>query len=196
MIFPNKHQVLKTVHEACLLRPLGSVLFWLAVKWPFVNSHLSDIHSSVPGRALSLLPRGRSYSNFHVENHRTGAGSAFFGSDSVCTDKGKKMIKIHCPSFVFTNPEKRSPAAAAKFHSGSGDLLITISRMSAACGEIKIPAWLTYEPHSQFVRFFHICRIFVEMKENNNQKTDFMHIKSWFNEWRLVYSTLGTWLQP
>lgn len=64
------------------------------------------------------------------------------------------MIKIHRPSFVFTNPEERNPAAAAKFHSGSSDLLITISRMSVACGEIKIPAWLAYELHSQFVKHF------------------------------------------
>lgn len=98
VIFPNKHQVLKTVHEASLLRPLGSVLFWLAVKWPFVNSHLSDIHSAVPERALSLLPRGRSYSNFHVlwtsRDHRSSAGFAFFGSGSVCIDKGRKWSRF------------------------------------------------------------------------------------------------------
>lgn len=59
------------------------------------------------------------------------------------------MIKLHRPSFVFTNPEERSPAAAAKFRSGSSDLLITISRMSAACGEIKILAKHTsYIPNS------------------------------------------------
>lgn len=61
------------------------------------------------------------------------------------------MTKIHCPSFVFTNPQKRSPSAAAKHHPGSSDLLITMSRMLVLCGEIKIPAWLKYLLHSQFI---------------------------------------------
>lgn len=64
------------------------------------------------------------------------------------------MIKIHRPSFVFANPEERSPAAAAKFRSGSSDLLITKSRMSAARGKIKILVRLAYELHSQFVKIF------------------------------------------
>lgn len=80
------------------------------------------------------------------------------------------MIKIHRPSFVFTNPEERSPAAAAKFRSGSSDLLITISRMSAACGEIKILARLAYGLHSQFVKNVFIA-VTLEMDENNNHNS-------------------------
>lgn len=66
------------------------------------------------------------------------------------------MTKIHCSSFVFTNPQERSPSAAAKHHPGSSDLLITISRMLVLCGEIKIPACVKCLLHSQFIIAFPI----------------------------------------
>lgn len=52
----KKRYILKALHEACLLGTLGFVLFWLVVKWPFVNSYLSDIRSPISGHTLSLLP--------------------------------------------------------------------------------------------------------------------------------------------
>lgn len=97
VIFPYKHQVLKTVHEASLLRPLGSVLFWLAVKWPFVNSHLSDIHSAVPERALSLLLRVAAIQiyTFFKPCEIIGAARAVRSSAvGVCVDKGWKWPRF------------------------------------------------------------------------------------------------------
>lgn len=117
-------------------KPLGFVLFQLLVKWPFVNSYLSDIGAPVWGLTLSLLPgvRAIQISAFlHAsQNHRTGSCSALRGiSSPVCADRGRKwsrFIAVHSSSQI------QSPDAA-KNESGFSDSPIRIWRLRSIRGD-------------------------------------------------------------
>lgn len=117
-------------------KPPGFVLFQLLVKWPFVNSYLSDIGAPIWGLTLSLLPGvgAIQISAFlHAsQNHRTNSCSASHGlSSPVCADRGRiwsRFIAVHSSSQI------QSPDAA-KNESGFSDSPIRIWRLQSIRGD-------------------------------------------------------------